>query len=118
MGTNNHDHTADEVVEGIEAIAWCINNNVPTCSTLVLGLLPRGERPNELREKMYRINHALKDVVGALPRAYYLDADPGFVRGDGSIAHEDMNDFLHMSRRGYTKFGAVVVGMVKKLLAA
>ena len=118
VGTNNHNHTSDQVVEALETIAWCINNNHPQCKTLLLGLLPRGERPNHLREKVYRLNHALKEIVAMVPGTYYLDADPGFVRADGGIAHEDMNDYLHMTRRGYSRFGPVVAGMVKKILNA
>ena len=83
----------------------------------LLGLLPRGEKPNCLREKIYRINHSLRDIVSTIPNTYFLDADPGFIRLDGSISRDDMYDYVHLTRRGYSKYCAVIVGMTKKLLA-
>lgn len=116
-GTNNYANTCEEIVEGIEAIAWCIGNNVPACKIIVLALLPRGEKPNSLREKIYRINHSLKDVLVTVPNTYFLDADPGFIRTDGNISRDDMHDYLHLTKRGYSKLCVPLVGMIKKLLS-
>lgn len=79
-------------------------------------MLPRGERPNPLREKHFQINHSLRDVVAGIPNAHFLDADPGFVKGDGVIDHTDMYDYVHLTRKGYRKFMKRVYEMVNKLL--
>uniref|UniRef100_A0A803YP62 Platelet-activating factor acetylhydrolase IB subunit alpha2 n=1 Tax=Meleagris gallopavo TaxID=9103 RepID=A0A803YP62_MELGA len=51
VGTNNYENTAEEVAGGIEAIVRLINTQQPQAKVIVLGLLPRGEKPNPLRQK-------------------------------------------------------------------
>ncbi|XP_024072146.1 platelet-activating factor acetylhydrolase IB subunit beta isoform X2 [Terrapene carolina triunguis] len=51
VGTNNHENTAEEVAGGIEAIVRLINTRQPQAKVIVLSLLPRGEKPNPLRQK-------------------------------------------------------------------
>ena len=80
-------------------------------------MLPRGERPNNLREKIYEINCGVEQLVPSIPNTYFLNADPGFVRADQKIASEDMLDYLHLTRRGYSRFCVPVCGLVKRLLA-
>lgn len=116
VGTNNYHSSADQLVEGIETIVWCITSKIPSAKIIVLGLLPRGRQPNLLREKHFQVNHALKEVIEAIPNSLYLDADPGFVRSDGLISHEDMFDYLHLTRRGYKKFSKRVHEVVVKFL--
>jgi len=116
VGTNNHHSSADQVVEGIEVIVWSITSKLPSAKVIVLGLLPRGKEPNHLREKHFQVNHALKEVVSTIPNALYLDSDPGFVRSDGLISHEDMFDYLHLTRRGYKKFAKPIHDVVLKFL--
>ncbi|EDO46036.1 predicted protein [Nematostella vectensis] len=116
VGTNNHGCTAEQIVEGIECIVWTIHELVPDAKVLVLGLLPRGEKPNPIRERHFEVNHALKDIIPAIPGATFLDADPGFVRSDGMIDHTDMADYLHLTRKGYKRFMKRIHEVVLKLL--
>lgn len=116
IGTNNHHCSADQLVEGIEVIVWSITGKLPSAKVIVLGLLPRGKQPNHLREKHFQVNHALKEVISAIPNSLYLDSDPGFVRSDGTISHEDMFDYLHLTRKGYKKFVKRIHDVVLKFL--
>lgn len=115
-GTNNHHSSADQLVEGIEAIVWSISSKLPAAKIIVLGLLPRGRQPNHLREKHFQVNHAIKEVIESIPNSLYLDADPGFVRSDGSISHEEMCDYLHLTRKGYKKFCKRIYEVVLKFV--
>jgi len=115
-GTNNHSHTSDEIVEGLESIAWCINNSLPNAKIILLGLLPRGEKDNHLRKKNYEINYNLEKIVAGLPNTYYLNPDPGFIRPTGKIAAEDMLDYLHPTRRGYRRMCPIIIGFIRQLL--
>uniref|UniRef100_A0A672PN40 Platelet-activating factor acetylhydrolase IB subunit alpha2 n=1 Tax=Sinocyclocheilus grahami TaxID=75366 RepID=A0A672PN40_SINGR len=65
VGTNNHEHTADQVAGGILAIAQLVMTHLPKSKIIVLGLLPRGEFPNPLREKNAAVNNLLR---ASLPR--------------------------------------------------
>ncbi|XP_057302185.1 platelet-activating factor acetylhydrolase IB subunit alpha1-like [Hydractinia symbiolongicarpus] len=117
VGTNNHGHTADQVSEALEAIAWSVYNQSPQTKTVILGLFPRGEKANPIREKIYQINYNMERIITTVPNAYFLIADPGFVRHDDTIAPEDMLDYLHLTRRGYNRTCPIIARFVKKLLA-
>lgn len=116
IGTNNHHSTADQVVEGIESVVWSITSKLPSAKIIVLGLLPRGKQPNPLREKHFQVNHSLRGLIATIPNSLYLDSDPGFVRSDGFISHEDMFDYLHMTRKGYKKFCKHISEIIIKFL--
>ncbi|XP_046906385.1 platelet-activating factor acetylhydrolase IB subunit beta [Hypomesus transpacificus] len=101
VGTNNHKHTAEQVAGGILAIAQLLTSRLPKAKVVVLGLLPRGERPNPLREKNAAVNGFLRSWLPRLGQAQFLDVGAGFVHTDGSITPQDMFDFLHLTAAGY-----------------
>uniref|UniRef100_A0A665WDK2 Platelet-activating factor acetylhydrolase IB subunit alpha1 n=1 Tax=Echeneis naucrates TaxID=173247 RepID=A0A665WDK2_ECHNA len=72
-GTNNHGHTAEQILGGILAIIQVIKNKLPHAHTLVLGLLPRGKMPNPLRERNANVNKLIQEAVSSLPHASFLD---------------------------------------------
>lgn len=116
VGTNNHHSSAEQVVEGIESIVWSISSKLPSAKIIVLSLLPRGKQPNPLREKHFQVNHTLKEAIETIPNSIYLVSDPGFVRSDGIISHEDMFDYLHLTRKGYKKFCQHIHHVIIKFL--
>ena len=65
------------------------------------GLLPRGERPNPLREKNAAVNGFLRAWLPRLGQAQFLDVGAGLVHTDGSVTPQDMFDFLHLTAAGY-----------------
>ncbi|KAJ8287722.1 hypothetical protein COCON_G00003810 [Conger conger] len=118
VGTNNHDHTPEQICGGITAIVHFINSKLPSAHTLILGLLPRGRLPNPLREKNAKVNQLVQQVMPTLSRASYLDVDPGFVHSDGSISHQDMYDYLHLSQGAYQAVCRPLHAAIKALLEA
>ncbi|KAM7397795.1 hypothetical protein PAMA_005900 [Pampus argenteus] len=101
VGTNNHEHTAEQVAGGILAIAKLLISSLSKAKVVVLGLLPRGEHPNPLREKNAAVNEFLRSWLPRLGQAQYLDVSGGFVHSDGTISQQDMFDFLHLTSTGY-----------------
>lgn len=101
VGTNNHGHTPEQICEGIMAIVQVIKNKLPHAHTLVLGLLPRGKNLNPLRERNSTVNKLVQNALLSLPHASLLNVDPGFVHSDGTISHQDMFDYLHLTPQGY-----------------
>ncbi|KFO90703.1 Platelet-activating factor acetylhydrolase IB subunit beta, partial [Buceros rhinoceros silvestris] len=110
---NNHDNTAEEVAGGIEAIVGLITSQQPQAKVIVLGLLPRGEKPNPLRQKNAQVNHLLKASLPKLPNVQLLDVDAGFVHSDGPIY---MFDFLHRTGGGYAKICKPLHELIMQLL--
>ncbi|XP_028664337.1 platelet-activating factor acetylhydrolase IB subunit beta [Erpetoichthys calabaricus] len=112
IGTNNYEHTAEQIAGGIQAIIHLVNKLQPQAKVVVLGLLPRGEGPNPLREKNARVNASLRTALPRLGTAQFLDVGSSFVHSDGTISHHDMFDFLHLTPSGY----AAVIKPLHELL--
>ena len=48
---------------------------------------------------------------------HFFDVDPQwFVSADGSISHHDMYDYLHLTRRGYSKLAEPLLEEIQTLL--
>ncbi|XP_066575421.1 platelet-activating factor acetylhydrolase IB subunit gamma isoform X3 [Amia ocellicauda] len=65
------------------------------------GLLPRGKLPNPLRVRNAQVNALVQAALPSLPRASYLDVDPGLVHSDGTISPQDLYDYLHLTPLTY-----------------
>ncbi|XP_063291962.1 platelet-activating factor acetylhydrolase IB subunit alpha2 [Pelobates fuscus] len=116
IGTNNHGNTVEEVAGGVMAIVKVVNSLQPQAKVIVMGLMPRGERPNPLREKNERINQLLRVWLPRLPGVQLLDVDSGFVHSDGLISRHDMFDFLHLTAAGYAKVCRPLHELIMQLL--
>lgn len=116
IGTNNIENTAEEVVGGIEAIVKLINRLQPQAKIIVMGLQPRGEKPNPLRQKNAKVNQLLRVALPKLPSVQLLDVDVGFVHSDGAISCHDLFDFLHLTPTGYTKVCKPLHELIMQLL--
>uniref|UniRef100_A0A1A7YQ06 Platelet-activating factor acetylhydrolase IB subunit alpha2 n=1 Tax=Iconisemion striatum TaxID=60296 RepID=A0A1A7YQ06_9TELE len=101
VGTNNYEHTAEQVAGGILAIAQLLTSRLPKAKIVVLGLLPRGEHPNPLRVKNSTVNKLLGSWLPRLGQAQLLDLSGELVHSDGTISSQDMFDYLHLTSAGY-----------------
>lgn len=115
-GMFNHGHTAEQISGGIQAIVRCMQQRQPQAKVVVLGLLPRGKNPNPLRDRNKQVNELLAEAMPSMPNAMLLDVDPGFVHSDGTISHNDMYDYLHLSRQGYARICQPLHKTLLKLL--
>ncbi|XP_032431589.1 platelet-activating factor acetylhydrolase IB subunit alpha2 isoform X2 [Xiphophorus hellerii] len=116
VGTNNHDHTAEQVAGGIVAIAQLLTNRLPKAKIVVLGLLPRGEQPNPLREKNAAVNRLLRSWLPRLGQALFLDVSNEFLHSDGSISSQDMFDYLHLTPTGYNTLAKPLSDLLLQIL--
>ncbi len=124
IGTNNsngNDHTAAEIAEGITAIVNEIQKRSPTSKVLLLGVFPRGKDPSVAvikaqREKLAEVNKTIaKRDDGKSVK--YLDIGTKFLEKDGSISPDIMDDYLHLTEKGYEIWAANIIGPVKEMLA-
>ncbi|XP_058866370.1 platelet-activating factor acetylhydrolase IB subunit alpha2-like isoform X2 [Acipenser ruthenus] len=116
VGTNNHEHTVEQIAGGIQAIVHLINTCQPQAKVVVLGLLPRGERPNPLREKNAEVNRVLRASLPRLGSVQFLDVGSGYVQSDGTISTHDMFDFLHLTPAGYAAIAKPLHDLLLQLL--
>jgi lysophospholipase L1-like esterase len=119
IGTNNsngRDNTAEEIAEGITAIVKEIHKRSPKTKVLLLGIFPRGPKPNPQREKIAEVNKIISKLDDGGKTVKYLDIGKKFLEEDGTLPKEIMPDYLHLSPKGYRIWADAVKGPIMELL--
>jgi lysophospholipase L1-like esterase len=109
IGTNNTGKERDgktirnsppEVVEGVAAVVRAIRAKLPQTRILLLGIFPRGDKDDPIRQQLKEINLQLALLAdGRMVR--FLDIGPKFLESDGTLPATVMPDRLHPNERGY-----------------
>jgi len=116
IGTNNTGNcSAPDIAAGIEAIVQELNKHLPQSKILLLGIFPRGEKPNPQREKIAEINRFIAKLNGT-HNVTFLDIGPRFLTPEGWITKDIMPDFLHPNEKGYHIWAEAIEPTMKKLL--
>lgn len=108
IGTNNFAETAHarantpaEVAEAIGVICARLHETSPQSRIILMGVLPRGEKPDDpCRAKIAELNKLLPEVA-KVHKATFLDIGSQFLNPDGTIPSSLMFDFCHPSEQGY-----------------
>ncbi|GLV46178.1 Platelet-activating factor acetylhydrolase alpha [Carabus blaptoides fortunei] len=116
VGTNNHSNTPEEICDGILEIIHVMREKHPEAYIVLPTLLPRGQHPNSLRERLTKVNELVKTSVVCLPRVDIVPIDKGFVQPDGTISHHDMHDYLLLTNAGSRKAFEPVHDLLLQLL--
>lgn len=86
-------------------------------SVALQSLLPRGERPNPLREKNAAVNGLVRSSLPRLgQQAQFLDVGRDLVHSDGTIIPQDMFDFLHLTSSGYNSIAKPLSDLLLQIL--
>ena len=118
IGTNNSngsDNSAEEIGEGIAAIVKNLRAKLPQTRVLILGIFPRGEKPNPQREKNAKASEIASKLADG-QMVFYQDIGNKFLSADGVLSKEIMPDYLHLSPQGYEIWAASIEPNVQKLL--
>ncbi len=118
IGTNNSngkDNTAEEIGDGIVAIAKRLRTKQPQMKVLILATFPRGEKPNAQREKNAKSSEIASKLADG-EMIHYLDIGAKFLEADGTLSREIMPDLLHLNEKSYTIWAEAIEGKVKELL--
>lgn len=121
IGTNNlgfeRDHpavrrnTTAEAIAGITAVVTELRSRLPASKLILMGLLPRGERNDPIRQQIAATNAALLRLAKTDPgRIEWLDLGPSFLRPDGSVDPDLLPDLLHPSVQGYAIWASALRG--------
>jgi len=95
IGTNNAGDSADDVAAGITAIVKEIQGKSPTTKILLLGIFPRGEKPNAGREKNDKVNAIVAKLDDGGKTVKYLDIGAKFLgAGEDQDEREDRLHFI------------------------
>ena len=109
IGGNNYTKTknypgdsAEEVAEGVLAVAARVHEKAPNAKVVVMGVFPFGERPDAPhRVKARATNAILSRAVPRLGYADFVDLTSRQVRADGIYPRELARDFVHPTDAGY-----------------
>ncbi len=116
IGTNNAGkNTAEEIAAGIKAIVKHLRDKLPESKILLLGVFPRGEKPNPTREKLDQVNESISKLDDG-SHIRYLNIGKSFLQTDGSISKDVMPDFLHLTAKGYQIWADAIEPSVWELL--
>lgn len=116
IGTNNLSASPpEEIARGIAAIVAEIRRRLPEARVLLLGILPRGERPGPARDRIRAVNQLIARLDDG-SRVRFLDIGRSFVDEDGTISREIMPDSLHLSPKGYRIWAEAMEPALRPLL--
>ncbi|CAH1970667.1 unnamed protein product [Acanthoscelides obtectus] len=115
VGTNNFQNTAEEIRDGILNLIDVVREKHPDVYIVVATLLPRGQHPNPVRDKLSKVNDLLKASISG-PKVQLVPIHQGLIQQDGSISHHDMHDYLLLTNAGARKVFEPVHDLLLQLL--
>ncbi len=119
IGSNNLTGTGNaranspaEIAEAIGAICDRVHKKSPQSRILVMGVLPRGFKPDDYyRTNITALNRILATQLTGKPLIGFLDISEQIVAKDAMLSRDIMSDGVHPTEAGYVIWG-------KALLAA
>jgi lysophospholipase L1-like esterase len=131
IGTNNTGHqgrpqkenndqiyacSAEQTAEGVKQILGRLKTKCPGAKVLVLGIFPRGEKPDDkLRQQNEATNAILKTFADG-KTVFFMDIGAKFLQPDGTLSREIMPDLLHPNDKGYEIWAEAIEPKVKELM--
>lgn len=116
IGTNNTGHRMDkpeDIAAGIKAIVAKLRERRPSAKILLLGVFPRGEKPDD----RMRVNNAkVNELVAGTEGVEFLDIGAKFLTAEGILAKEVMPDRLHLNEASYGTWAEAIEPAVARLL--
>ncbi len=101
IGTNNLGaDLAEGIAKGIAEIVKTIRQKSPSTKVLLLGVLPNGEKPSPVREKIQQVNAIIAQLADG-KQVVFLDIGSRFLQTGGVLRKEVTTDFVHLSSTGY-----------------
>lgn len=120
IGTNNVGHgssTPAQAADGVRAIVGKLRSGLPKAKILLLGIFPRGEKPDDgLRKAVTDATSGFKSVADG-KAVRFLDIGDRFVRADGTLRMDIMPDALHLNEQGYEIWADAIAPTVKAMMA-
>ena len=119
IGTNNTGHRKEEAqktADGIRAILQRLQKKTPDSKILLLGIFPRGEKPDDAKRiQNEAVNAIIKDYADN-QTIHYLDIGDQFKNQDGTLPRNIMPDSLHLKPAGYEIWSKAIEPKVKELM--
>ncbi len=123
IGTNNCGNEDDgkprnstpEIIEGISTIVHQLRTRLPDSKILLLGLFPRGQKSDPVREQVKAINAQIAKLDDG-KMVKFMDIGSKFLEPDGTLSRKIMPDLLHPSEKGYQIWSDAMAGTLDAML--
>ena len=118
IGTNNsngEDNTVDQIADGVTAIVRKLREKLTQTKVLLLATFPRGENPNAQRGKVLQVNQIIRKLADD-QNIFWIDFGHKFINSNGTIPHDLMPDYLHLSKRGYEIWAEAIEDKLSAIL--
>lgn len=119
IGANNahQKQTPEQICEGIKAIVDKLREKLPQTKILVIGLLPRGVKPDEPFRAIHTDTNKLVAKLADDKTVFFLDVGPKLLDSEGNIPKERLaKDMLHFSAEAYKIWAEEMEPTVAKLM--
>jgi lysophospholipase L1-like esterase len=114
IGTNNILNSPEEIASGVKEIVDQYRKRTPFAKILVLGIFPRGEKPDDGFRAKFKATNALLAKLADNDHVFFADIGEKFLQPDGTISKDVMGDFLHPTAKGYEIWAAAIKPYVDK----
>jgi lysophospholipase L1-like esterase len=108
IGTNNTGNedngrprnSTPEIIAGVSNLVRQIQSRLPQSKILLLGIFPRGEKSDPIREQVKAVNAVISQLADG-DKIKFLDLGGKFLTPDGTLSRDLFPDLLHPNARGY-----------------
>lgn len=103
LGTNNIPINSEEEIS--EGILECVKEirKRQDGFIVLLTLLPRGHKPNKLRDKCDKVNQIIQEKCHGMQKVQIIDISKGLIQSDGTLSHHDFYDYLNLTNAASNK---------------
>ncbi|HVU37380.1 MAG TPA: GDSL-type esterase/lipase family protein [Opitutales bacterium] len=117
IGTNNlHANSDEQIVVGVAVIVRELRKDFPNAKILLLGIFPRGQASDLVRNRVATINEYLA-TLNDLDHVFYLDIGRKFLDAQGNFLPDVfLPDLLHPAPKGYEIWAEAVKAPLENLL--
>lgn len=119
IGTNDiggANATPEATAAGVAACIDAVHDKLPDATVLLIGILPRADRPKEVCDRVGATNAIIRQFADGR-RVVYRDHSALFLEADGSISKAIMPDLLHLSAEGYARWAQAIAPEVRSIVS-
>ena len=115
IGTNNRAHDINGIANGVKRIIDIIRKKHPESKIALMPIFPRSAQPTDkLRIGNGKVNEIIKGYADG-ETVLWLDFNDNFLKPDGTLTKEVMNDLLHPNEKGYQIWWEAMHPVFKKI---
>ena len=119
IGVNNigEGFLPNDVILGVAACVKALREQVPSAKILIIGVFPTAQSGSDgVRETIREVNQGYA-LLADNQTVFFADFGVAFLEQDGAISETVMDDFLHLTPKGYARYAKELTPAVQRLLA-